>query len=99
MEQEPAELRSIRERLDELDIRMLAVLVERAHLINEVIAIKRTNGLTAVDASREEDMLATIVSVSRRMGLDPRIAQKVLRSVIDAFSMVETEQLPPPSPS
>lgn len=99
MEREPAELSSVRKRLDELDLRMLAVLVERARIIDEVVAIKRANGLTAVDTSREKEMLATIEAVSRRMGLDPRIAREVLRSIIDAFSMIETEQLGSSSPS
>jgi hypothetical protein len=38
-------------------------------------------------------MLDVIESVARSEGLDPRIAKRVLRAVIDAFTTVEIEKL------
>ena len=83
----------IRERLDDVDRRLVALLVERAELIGEVIDFKRAAGMSVVDRAREDAMLARIGVMASGGGLDPRIAQQVLRAVIDAFTLLEVEQL------
>ncbi len=40
-------------------------------------------------------MLAGIQAVAGTEGLDPRIARQVLRSVSDAFTLLEVEELGP----
>jgi chorismate mutase len=46
-----------------------------------------------VDRGREDEMLARIHDIASEGGLDPRIARQVLRAVIDAFTLMEVEQL------
>jgi chorismate mutase len=46
-----------------------------------------------VDRGREDDMLVRIEVLASERGLDPRIARQVLRAVIDAFTLLEVEQL------
>lgn len=94
---EPLDLASIRDRLDIVDRRLVDVLSERAHLISEVIRFKRAHGMRVVDRGREEEMLERIGGIAADGGLDPRIARQVLRSVIDAFTLLEVEQLGPDS--
>jgi chorismate mutase len=94
---EPLDLTSIRDRLDVVDRRLVDVLAERARLISEVITYKRTHGMKIVDRPREEQMLERIGAIAADAGLDPRIARQVLRSVIDAFTLLEVEQLGPDS--
>jgi chorismate mutase len=91
----PPELAAIRDRLDLVDRRLLEVLTERAALIAEVIAFKRAHALAVVDRAREEEMLDTMADRATSSGLDPRIARQVLRAVIDAFTLLEAEQLGP----
>jgi chorismate mutase len=85
----------IRLRLDLVDQALVEVLNERALLIGEVIRYKRSRGMAVVDRPREDAMLAGIEQVASARGLDPRIARKVLRSVIDAFTLLEVEELGP----
>jgi chorismate mutase len=92
---EPLDLGSIRDRLDVVDRRLVDVLGERAELISEVIAYKRAHGMRIVDRPREEAMLEKIGDIAAEGGLDPRIARQVLRAVIDAFTLLEVEQLGP----
>jgi chorismate mutase len=40
-------------------------------------------------------MLQRIGEVAAEQGLDPRIARQVLRAIIDAFTLLEVEQLGP----
>jgi chorismate mutase len=46
-----------------------------------------------VDRRREDEMLARMEGIASDGGLDPRIARQVLRAVIDAFTLMEVEQL------
>jgi chorismate mutase len=89
------DLESIRDALDLVDRRLVEVLTERASLITGVISFKRAHGIPVVDRPREEEMLERIGTVAAEGGLDPRIARQVLRAVIDAFTILEVEQLGP----
>ena len=92
-------LAEIRDRLDEVDERLIGVLADRARLIEQVIAFKRARGMPVVDRRREDDMLARIERLAAARGLDPRIGRAVLRAVIDAFTLLEVEELEPPDPT
>jgi isochorismate pyruvate lyase len=89
------DLQAIRARLDIVDRRLVDVLTERSALIAEVIHYKRAHAMRVVDRPREERMLDTIGAMAAETGLDPRIARQVLRAVIDAFTLLEVEQLGP----
>jgi chorismate mutase / prephenate dehydrogenase len=91
----PTDLGSIRDELDLIDRRLVQVLTDRASLISDVIAYKRAHGMAVVDRPREEAMLDKIGLIAAEGGLDPRIARQVLRAVIDAFTILEVEQLGP----
>jgi chorismate mutase len=91
----PQDLEAIRDRLDLVDRKLVDVLAERARLIAEVIGFKRAHGMRVVDRPREEQMLEKVADIATEGGLDPRIARQVLRAVIDAFTLLEVEQLGP----
>jgi chorismate mutase len=86
-------LGDIRARLDDVDERLVGLLAERGDLIREVIDFKRAQQMGVVDRGREDDMLVRIEVLASERGLDPRIARQVLRAVIDAFTLLEVEQL------
>ncbi len=86
-------LADIRARLDDVDERLVGLLAERGDLIREVIDFKRAQQMGVVDRGREDDMLVRIGVLASGRGLDPRIARQVLRAVIDAFTLLEVEQL------
>jgi len=97
MAPEPYEvdLGHIRARLDELDRRLVEVLAERGRLIAQVVDYKRARGMPVVDRRREDEMLTRIETLAGGEDLDPRVARSVLRAVIDAFTLLEVEQLGP----
>jgi chorismate mutase len=86
-------LADLREELDQLDAELLRLLAERSRIIQRVIATKRAAALPPVDLERERTMLERANVISGSLGLDARVAGAVLRSVIDSFSMVQSEQL------
>ena len=97
MAPEPPEvdLGQIRARLDDVDRRLVQVLSERGRLIAQVVEYKRARGMPVVDRGREDDMLNRIEKLATAEHLDPRVARTVLRAVIDAFTLLEVEQLGP----
>jgi chorismate mutase len=86
-------LAGIRERLDDVDTRLVVLLAERGELIREVIDVKRGRGTGVVDRAREEEMLTRIGALASGRGLDPEVARQVLRAVIDAFTRLEVDEL------
>ncbi len=92
------DLDDIRARLDVVDRDLVAVLAERSRLITEVIHYKRAEGMPVVDRAREDRMLEAVAVTAGEAGLDPRIARRVLRAVIDAFTLLEVEELGPTHP-
>jgi chorismate mutase len=88
-----ASLDHIRSELDAIDDTLVDLLVRRARLIDAVIAFKRSHRMAVVDRHREEEMLGRISQVAESRGLDPNIAREVLRAIINAFTLLEVEQL------
>ena len=95
MPQTPLDLEEIRTRIDDVDRRLMALLAERAALVEEVVHYKRAHHMAVVDRDREDRMLARIADVARQNGVDPRVAQQVLRTIIDGFTLLEVEELGP----
>lgn len=89
------DLEQIRHRIDDVDRRLVALLAERSRLVGEVVHYKRANHMAVVDRGREDRMLARIAEVAKDEGLDPRVAQQVLRTIIDGFTLLEVEELGP----
>ncbi|MHB1533939.1 MAG: chorismate mutase [Acidimicrobiales bacterium] len=92
---ETLDLGQIRGEIDEIDHRLVALLGERARLVARVVRYKRRHHMPVVDRGREDQMLAHIAGLAKEYGLDPRVAQQVLRTVIDGFTLLEVEELGP----
>ena len=91
----PLDLSAIRTSIDSIDRRLVVLLAERQGLVDQVIHYKRARHMPVVDRHREDEMIAAIATTAREAGLDPRIAQHVLRTIIDGFTLLEVEELGP----
>jgi isochorismate pyruvate lyase len=90
-----SDLAAIRDQIDVLDRRLVGLLAERARLVGGVVRYKRAHHMAVVDRAREDEMLARIAEVAKEEGVDPRVAQQVLRTIIDGFTLLEVEELGP----
>jgi chorismate mutase len=95
MPDEVPDLGSIRTQIDDVDRRLVALLAERSRLVDRVVHYKRDHHMGVVDRAREDVMLARIGELAKEQGLDPRVAQQVLRTIIDGFTLLEVEELGP----
>lgn len=89
------DLSDIRRQIDDLDRRLVALLAERSRLVDGVVRYKRARHMAVVDRGREDEMLVRIADTAKDVGLDPRVAQHVLRTIIDGFTLLEVEELGP----
>jgi chorismate mutase len=74
------DLEDIRKRIDDVDRRLVALLAERGALVQDVVHYKRAHHMAVVDRAREDRMLDRIAALAKDEGVDPRVAQQVLRS-------------------
>lgn len=96
MDAEPnLDLSEIRRQIDDVDRRLIALLAERSRLVGGVVRYKRARHMAVVDRGREDEMLQRIADTAREAGVDPRVAQQVLRTIIDGFTLLEVEELGP----
>jgi chorismate mutase len=90
-----SDLSEIRVKIDDVDRRLVSLLAERGRLVSDVVHYKRAHHMPVVDRAREDLMLDRIALLAKDEGLDPRVAQQILRTIIDGFTLLEVEELGP----
>ena len=58
------ELKKCRGKIDALDREILRFFEERMHVVKEVAGIKKANGISICDSSREDELIAAIKDMS-----------------------------------
>lgn len=76
-------IQALRARIDEIDREIVSLLAERFRITDEIGTYKKAHGLPAVDELRERVQFQRITRLAEEIGLDPDIAVRILRSVID----------------
>ena len=79
----PDSLHSIRNRLDDLDRRLVEALAERQQLVAEVAALKADPTLPLQDVERERELLARIAELARANGLDSYFVESLYRRILE----------------
>lgn len=76
-------LDDLRKSLDNLDNALMYILSERFRVTDKVGILKKIQGLSSVDPKREARQFERIEKIATDVDLDPAIAKKVLRLIID----------------
>ena len=78
-----ASLAELREAIDTLDTRLVALLTVRQAYIERAARLKTTREQVR-DAARVEDVVAKVIAEGKRTGLSANIAEPVWRTLIEA---------------
>jgi chorismate mutase len=78
-----AQLVELRHRIDNIDEEIVHLLAERFQATQRIGEYKRDHGLPAVDAERESHQLERISRLAEENGLDPSLARRILRLVLE----------------
>ncbi len=74
---------ALRDEIDALDRRLVALLVERAGYIDRAIELKQINGWPARIPDRVEEVVGKVRQEAEVQGLDPQLVETLWRKLID----------------
>jgi chorismate mutase/prephenate dehydratase len=86
-------LHSIRDRLDDIDKRIIKALAQRQQVVKEVAALKLANNSGIRDLEREEKLLSKIRDFANEEGLDRYYAEHLFREIITNSVRYQTHSL------
>ncbi len=91
MTRDDVTLPALRERLDEIDGKLLALIAERQRFGGEIARVKRQTGYPTRDYQRERDVIMGARAKAAELGLSPALAENLLRLLIRS-SLTTQEQ-------
>jgi chorismate mutase len=77
-----AELRRLRDSIDNMDAALIHLLAERFKITQQVGLLKATHGLPPADPAREAQQIARLRQLAAEAKLDPEFAEKFLNFVV-----------------
>jgi chorismate mutase len=77
-----AELRRLRDSIDNMDAALVHLLAERFKITQRVGVLKAAEGLPAADPDREAQQIARLRQLATEAKLDPEFAEKFLTFVV-----------------
>lgn len=83
----------LRQRIDALDARLVALLAERAALIDEAARIKAREALPARIDSRVEEVAANVRRLAEAHQIDPAMIETLWRLMMEHFIAQEERHL------
>ncbi|SHE87639.1 chorismate mutase [Ruegeria intermedia] len=89
-------MQELRKQIDKLDRQLIELLVTRATYIDRASELKPGEGLPARIPERVEDVVQKVRSNSVDLGLDPDLAERLWRILID-WSIAREERVLGPS--
>ncbi|HET9648703.1 MAG TPA: chorismate mutase [Microlunatus sp.] len=81
-EEVAAELRRLRDSIDNMDAALIHLLAERFKITQQVGVLKAEHGLPPADPAREADQIARLRRLAEEAKLDPEFAEKFLNFVV-----------------
>lgn len=84
---------ALRARIDALDERLIALLAERSHLIDEAARIKARENLPARIEARVDEVATNARRFADAHGFDADLAEKLWRMMMEHFIAQEQRQL------
>ncbi len=85
-------MQTLRIEIDKLDRQLIGMLVTRASYIDRAAQLKPAEGLPARIPDRVEDVVRKVRASSDELGLDPALAERLWRVLID-WSIAREERV------
>ena len=89
----PEALGVLRDKIDSIDRKVIALLAERKVQVEAVTALKETHGLPVRHPAREEDLISERRSLGKEAGLSPDLMEELFRRIIRESRVLQTAHL------
>lgn len=86
-----ADMAEVRAEIDALDRRIVALLADRLHYIDEAARLKLRRDLVR-DEARIADVLMKVAAEAQRLGADPKVVAAAYRALIEASIAHELDE-------
>lgn len=93
MAQERLTLTALREQIDGIDARIVELLAARMAVVDEVVAVKRAEGLPALIPERVEEVTGKVRQHAAAHGVSPELAETVWRAMMKWVIAYEAARL------
>jgi chorismate mutase len=80
---EPEALRSLRDRIDDLDQQILELMAHRFSFARETLSVKENHGLGPVDTRREAEVVRRAAARARERGLESELVRDIFWRLIE----------------
>ncbi|MFI8747546.1 chorismate mutase [Pseudomonas sp. NPDC077186] len=91
MEAKCRSISEVRENIDQIDRKIVALLAERGTFVTQAAAFKKTTDEVKAPA-RVEQVISKVKSLAQEHGADPVVVEKVYRAMISAFIGAELKE-------
>ena len=71
-----------RDRIDDIDRRIVELIAERYAVVDELCEMKAENGDTVKDDDREQALLDRVASIAEKHGLSPDLAEQLYEDIL-----------------
>ncbi|SRR6266545_1691490 len=82
------QLAAFRERIDDVDRRLLGLLNERTGIVEEIGRVKRSARMPVYEPKREDEVFANVTS-NNRGPLPPEAVKRIFERIIDEMRTVQ----------
>jgi chorismate mutase len=82
------DLAECRKRIDELDVKILALLNERTKVVEEIGRIKQALGMPIYEPKREDDVFANVIAQNQGP-LPPDAVKRLFERIIDEMRTLQ----------
>ena len=73
---------ALRNKIDEIDEKIVLLLKDRIELCKRIGAVKRENGIAVRDLQREDEVYLSVMGTALEVGLDPQKVEAIFKGII-----------------
>lgn len=76
-------INDLRLKIDDLDKKLLDLVIQRLELVREIGKIKIEKGISIVDKNRENEVLKRLMVLAEKKGIKPKIIKKIWKVLME----------------
>jgi chorismate mutase len=86
-------LKTLRERIDKIDEKILLLLKERFNAAKEIAKIKKLKGMKIYQPKREREILRKISQRAKEYQINPKEVRKIYETILKVSRSIQQKQL------
>lgn len=85
-------IKDLRFEIDNIDKRLLDLIVERLRIAKEIGKVKKDEGMEIIDRQREKEVFERLAPQARKEGINPVIVEKIWKALMEYSYEIEGDK-------